>query len=354
MTQKLSIKLDLVEQSRLSEIDFDNLQFGKAFSDHMFIVDYDNGEWGTPVIKPFGAISYNPSMVSLHYGQSIFEGLKAFKNEDGDIMMFRPEEHSKRLNQSAARMCMPEIPEEIFLEGLYKLLELDRAWVPEESNSSLYIRPLYFACDEALGVSPSNKYSFIIFTSPVSAYYDGDVKVTIENDFVRSAEGGVGFAKTAGNYAASLYPALKAKEKGFDQIIWTDAKEHKYIEEAGTMNIMFEINGKIVTPETSTSILSGITRKSIIALAEKWGIPIEVRKVSVEEVYKAYKNGTLTDAFGTGTAATISHITSIGINDEIMILPEVSSRGFSNKAKEYLSNLKIGKADDYMGWMKKV
>ena len=268
--------------------------------------------------------------------------------------MFRPEEHSRRINQSAIRMCMPELPEEIFTQGLYKLLEIDSAWVPKDSNSSLYIRPLYFASDEALGVSPSNKYTFIIFTSPVSAYYDGDVKVIIENEYVRAAEGGVGFAKTAGNYAASLYPALKAKEKGYDQIIWTDAKEHKYIEEAGTMNIMFEIGGTIVTPEASTSILSGITRKSVIALAEKWGIPTEVRKVSVSEIHEAYKKGMLTDAFGTGTAATISHITSIGINNEIMTLPKVSGRGFSNKAKEYLSNLKIGKADDYMGWMKKV
>jgi branched-chain amino acid aminotransferase len=258
------------------------------------------------------------------------------------------------MNISAERICMPEIPEELFLEGLYALLEVDKEWIPQSTDSSLYIRPVMFATDEALGVAPCKNYTFIIMTCPVSSYYDGAVKVVIEREFVRAAEGGIGYTKTAGNYAASLYPALQAQKKGYDQLLWTDAKEHKYIEEAGTMNVMFEIDGKIITPQTTSSILSGITRKSIIDLAKKWGITIEERKVSIEEIREAYKAGKLNDAFGTGTAATINHISVISLDDEDMTLPPLEDRGFSNKAKDYLSKLKIGLADDYMGWMKKL
>jgi branched-chain amino acid aminotransferase len=354
MTTSLHISLEKVAKSRISETDFDNLKFGKTFSDHMFVVDYANGGWGEAKIMPFQKLSFNPSMAVLHYGQSVFEGLKAFKNEAGEVLMFRPEEHAKRLNASAERLCMPTLPEEIFLEGLYALLELDKNWIPQKENSSLYIRPIMFSTDEALGVAPCKNYTFIIMTGPVSSYYDGDVKVVIEKEFVRAAEGGVGFTKTSGNYAASLYPALQAQKKGYDQLLWTDAKEHKYIEEAGTMNVMFEIDGKIITPMTTTSILSGITRKSIVDLAKKWGIQIEERRVSIDELQEAYKNGKLNDAFGTGTAATISHISVIALDGEEMILPAVEQRGFSNKAKDYLSKLKIGKAEDYMSWMKKL
>lgn len=354
MTTNLNISLEKVERSRLSEIDFSNLKFGKSFSDHMFVVNFADGKWGEPSIIPFQKLSFNPSMAVLHYGQTIFEGLKAFKNENGEVFLFRPEEHARRLNISAKRICIPELPEELFLEGLYTLLEVDKAWVPQDKNSSLYIRPVLFATDEALGVAPSKTYSFIIMTSPVSAYYDGDVKVIIEQDFVRSAEGGLGYTKTGGNYAASLYPALQAQKKGYDQLLWTDAKEHKYIEEAGTMNVMFEIDGKIITPEITSSILDGITRKSIIDLAKKWGVSIEQRRVSVAELKEAHEAGKLNDAFGTGTAATISHIAVIGLDGVDMVLPPVAERGFSNKAKDYLSKLKIGEAQDYMGWMKKL
>lgn len=354
MSTKLNISLERVEKSRLSETDFDNLKFGKSFSDHMFVVEYADGVWGEPKIIPFQKLSFNPSMAVLHYGQTVFEGLKAYKNEAGETLIFRPEEHAKRLNVSAERICMPSLPEEIFLEGLYALLEVDKEWIPKKENSSLYIRPVMFATDEALGVAPCKNYTFIIMTCPVSAYYDGAVKVVIEQEYVRAAEGGIGFTKTAGNYAASLYPALQAQKKGYDQLLWTDAKEHKYIEEAGTMNVMFEIDGHIVTPSTTTSILDGITRKSILELALKWGVKIEERKVSVQEIKDAYKAGKLNDAFGTGTAATISHIALIGLDGEDMILPSIDERTFSNKAKEYLSDLKIGKAQDYMGWMKKL
>ncbi len=354
MTTNLNISVEKVAKSRLEETDFDSLKFGKSFSDHMFVVDYAEGEWKDARIVPFQKLSFNPSMAALHYGQTIFEGLKAFKSKEGDTLVFRPEEHARRLNISADRLCMPELPEELFLQGLYTLLEIDKDWIPKKENSSLYIRPLMFATDEALGVAACKNYTFIIMTCPVSAYYEGAVKVVIEKEYVRAAEGGIGFTKTAGNYAASLYPALKAQKKGYDQLLWTDAKEHKYIEEAGTMNVMFEINGKIITPKTTSSILSGITRKSIIDLAKKWGISIEERRVSIEELQEAYKKGTLNDAFGTGTAATISHISLIGIDGIDMILPPVEERGFSNKAKDYLSKLKIGEAQDYMNWMKKI
>jgi branched-chain amino acid aminotransferase len=353
MAAGININLEKIKESRLSEIDFENLSFGKSFSDHMLVVNYADGKWGQPQIKPFQKLSFNPSMAVLHYGQTVFEGLKAFKNADGEVLVFRPEEHAKRMNISAERVCIPELPEEIFLEGLYALLEIDNSWIPEGSNRSLYIRPVLFATDEALGVAPCKNYSFIIITSPVGAYYEGAVKVVIEQDYVRAAEGGIGYTKTAGNYAGSLYPALQAQKKGYDQLLWTDAREHKYIEEAGTMNVMFEIDGKLVTPKTTSSILDGITRKSVIDLAKKWGVSIEERRVSVEEIVEAYKAGKLTDAFGTGTAATISHISVIGLAGEDMILPPVEGRGFSNKAKDYLSNLKIGNAQDYMGWMKK-
>ena len=354
MTTNLNISVEKVAKSRLSETDFGSLKFGKSISDHMFVVHYADGVWSEPKIIPFQKLSFNPSMAALHYGQTIFEGLKAFRSVKGDTLLFRPEEHAKRMNVSAARLCMPEIPEELFLEGLYALLEVDNAWIPREANSSLYIRPLMFATDEALGVAACKNYTFIIMTCPVSAYYDGAVKVVIEKEYVRAAEGGIGFTKTAGNYAASLYPAVQAQKKGYDQLLWTDAKEHKYIEEAGTMNVMFEIDGKIITPQTTTSILDGITRKSIIDLAKKWGITIEERRVSIQELKEAYDAGKLNDAFGTGTAATISHISSIGLDGEDMVLPSIDERGFSNKAKDYLSKLKIGEAQDYMNWMKKI
>lgn len=354
MTTSLNINLERVKESKLASTDFGSLEFGKSFSDHMFVVNYSEGKWQEPKIMPFQALSFNPSMASLHYGQTIFEGLKAFKNGSEDVFMFRPEEHSRRLNDSAKRLCMPELPEAIFLEGIYALIDVDKEWIPKDSGSSLYIRPVMFATDQALGVAPSQNYTFVIMTCPVGSYYDGAVKVVIEEEYVRASEGGVGFTKSGGNYAASLFPAMEAQKKGYDQLLWTDSKEHKYIEEAGTMNVMFEIDGKIITPKTTSSILSGITRKSIVDLAKKWGIEIEERRVTIEEILEAHKSGKLTDAFGTGTAATISHISAIGYRGNDMELPAVESRGFSNKAKEYLSNLKIGEAQDYMGWMKQL
>jgi branched-chain amino acid aminotransferase len=354
MSDKLHIGLEKVAKSKIASVNFDELKFGKVFSDHMFVVDYSNGSWGQARIIPFDKMKFNPSLVVFHYGQAVFEGLKAYINKQDEILLFRPELHAQRLNASAERLCMPVLPETIFLEGLYALLAVDKQWIPRQENSSLYVRPLMIATDETLGVAPSKNYTFIIMTCPVSTYYEGSVKVIVEKEYVRAAEGGVGFAKTAGNYAASLYPALLAQQKGYDQLLWTDAKEHKYIEESGTMNVMFEIDGKIITPQTTSSILSGITRRSVVDLAKKWGVPLEERRVSIQEIKEAYQSGKLTDAFGTGTAATISHIAAINLDGEDIILPAPEKRGFSNKAKDYLSQLKIGKTQDDMGWMKKI
>lgn len=354
MAKNTEIAIQRTTKSRINEIDFTKLVFGRQFSDHMFIVDYADGEWKTPQIMPFQDLQFNPSMFSIHYGQSIFEGLKAYRFADDSINVFRPEEHAKRFNISAERMCMPEVPEELFLSGLKALLNVDSEWVPKEKGCSLYIRPVMFATDQFLGVAPSQTYKFIIFTSPVSSYYSGQVKVLVEEEYVRAAEGGTGYVKVAGNYAASLLPAKKALEKGYNQILWTDCKEHKYIEECGTMNVMFQLNDTIVTPALSTSILSGITRKSVIELAKKWGYKIEERKVSVEEIVEAHKNNTLNDAFGSGTAATITHISHIGYRGTDFDIPTNKPREFSKKAEEYLTKLKTGESEDYMNWMQKM
>jgi branched-chain amino acid aminotransferase len=354
MAAAINIAVEKITKSKIDTIDFSNLPIGKFQSDHMFEMDYINGEWTDLKIVPYHNLSFPPTMAVLHYAQSVFEGLKAYRTVDGEIKLFRPEQHAARINHSAARMCMPEVPEEIFLEALHQLIKIDKDWVPEDLSSSLYVRPFLFATDEALGVIPSQTYKFIIFTCPVGAYYAEPVKVKIETEFTRAAQGGTGNVKAAGNYSASLLPAKKALAEGYQQILWTDGKEHKYIEEAGTMNIMFQIGDTIVTPELTSSILGGITRKSVIALAKKWGVNIEERRISVDELIEAHEKGQLKDAFGTGTAVTIHHIISITQNGAEMTLPPVEERKFSNKAKEYLRSLKIGEAEDYMNWMVKL
>lgn len=352
MKTQTQIKIQKTAKSRINNIDFDKLVFGKEFSDHMFMVDYANGAWGTPEILPFQDLAFNPTLFAIHYGQSIFEGLKAYRYEDGSINVFRPEEHAKRLNISAERICMPEIPEQLFLDGLQTLLEIDKEWIPKDKGKSLYIRPVMFATDQVLGVAPSQTYKFIILTSPVDAYYSGDVKVLVEEEYVRAAEGGTGFVKVAGNYAASLLPAKKALAKGYNQILWTDCKEHKYIEECGTMNVMFQIGDTIVTPQLSTSILSGITRKSILELAKHWGYKTEERKISIDEIVEAHAKNQLNDAFGTGTAATITHISHIGYKGTDYNIPADKTREFSMRVQEYFTKLKHGEVEDFMNWMR--
>ncbi|HTF80505.1 MAG TPA: branched-chain amino acid aminotransferase, partial [Cytophagales bacterium] len=349
-----SIVIEKSERSNIGKVDFKNLGFGKVFTDHLFEVDYVDGQWQTPKVVPFHNLSLHPATSFIHYGQTIFEGLKAFKDAQGDILVFRPKSNWERMNKSAERVCMPAIPEELFIGGLDALLKTDQSWFPQDAGTSMYIRPFMFSLDAEIRVRPSDSYKFMIIISPSGAYYSEPVKVTVEKHYVRASNGGLGFAKTAANYAASLLPAKKAVEKGYHQLIWTDSAEHKYIEEAGTMNFMFVIDGKLITPQLSDSILAGVTRDSIIQLARDLGVTVEERKVSVEEVISALKNGKLQDAFGAGTAATVSHIIQIAEDGVNYDLPPVENRDFSNKVADLLNNIKLGKAADPHNWIHKI
>jgi len=348
----ISIKISKTQQSRINEVDWDNLPFGKVFSDHMLVMDYRDGAWQEPEIMPFGPLSLHPATSAIHYGQSIFEGMKAYRADNGDVMIFRPDMNEKRFAESCERMCMPVLPEGMFTELISRTVDVDREWVPKKEGYSLYIRPFLFATDDFIGIKPSDNYKFVIFTCPVGAYYSQPVNVKIEEYYTRAAEGGVGRAKTAGNYAASLYPAKLAQKDGFHQLVWTDAKEHKFIEESGTMNIVFEIDGKLITPsEDSDTILRGVTKRSVVEIAEHWGVTVEERKVTVAEIVEKAREGKLTDAFGAGTAATIAPIAKIGFRDELFELPPLDTRETSNKIKKYLTDLKSGKIEDEFNWM---
>ena len=346
-----SISVEKCAESAVSSVDWDNLPFGRIFTDHMLVMDYASGEWGNPKIIPFQAIPMHPAMSAIHYGQSIFEGLKAYKHKDGRLSIFRPQMNAKRFNESAVRMCMPEVPENLFVEAIRKLVEIDSSWVPNKPGYSLYIRPYMFATDHWVGIKPSETYKFMILLSPVGNYYSEPVRVKIENYYTRAAQGGVGRAKAAGNYGASLFPAKQAQDQSFHQLVWTDAAEHKYIEESGTMNIVFQINDTLITPsEEQDTILRGITKRSILELAAEWGINVEERKVSVQEIISALQNGTLQDAFGAGTAATLAQIDIIGYQDEVFKLPPMESRVLSNRIKNHLDALKVGEVEDTFGW----
>ncbi|MFM6975938.1 MAG: branched-chain amino acid aminotransferase [Sphingobacteriaceae bacterium] len=350
MIDILDIKVTRTAESRLAATDFENLAFGGVFTDHMFTADFEDGEWKNFQILPYGNIEISPAASSLHYGQAIFEGIKAYKQANGKIAIFRPAKNLERFNISANRMAMPAVPEDVFMQGLEQLIELDRNWVPAKEGYSLYIRPVMFATDAVLGVHASAKYKFIILTCPVGAYYAKPLKVKVETHYARAIEGGVGYAKTAGNYAASLLPTAMAQKEGFDQLIWTDAKEHAYIEESGTTNVMFVINDTLITPATRDTILDGVTRHTILDLARSWGMKVEERRVSIAEVISAAKNGTLKEAFGAGTAATIAQIAQITYQEETFILPDPEKREFSNKALNALRDIRYGLAPDSFGW----
>lgn len=352
MNSTLEIQIDKIPASKWAKTDFNNLAFGQNMSDHMFIADFEGGEWKDLRIVPYAPLALNPANATLHYGQSVFEGLKAHKNDQGEVLLFRADANQKRLNDSAKRMCIPEVPEEIFMEGLRKLIEIDRDWIPNKSGFSLYIRPFIFATDDYLGIRPSARYKFMIFTCPVGHYYGKPVTVKVETFYSRAIEGGTGFAKAAGNYAGSLYPALLAQRQGFDQLLWTDGKTHQFIEESGTMNVMFIINGKLITAPTSTgTILKGITRDSVLTLAREMEIEVEERFLSVSELKEALENNTLQEAFGTGTAATIAHISLINVDEKDYTLPEKPGYAFSNQVLEILENLKYGRELDRYGWI---
>lgn len=353
--QELTVKVTRTQNSRLNQVDWGNLPFGKVFSDHMLVMDYKNGAWQDAEIVPFGPIQMHPAMSAIHYGQSIFEGLKANRTESGEIVIFRADMNAHRFKESCQRMCMAEMPEDMFVELTKKLVEVDEAWIPKTEGYSLYIRPFLFATDEFIGIKPSETYRFMIFTCPVGAYYSEPVNIKIEEFYTRASVGGVGRAKTAGNYAASLFPARLGQQKGYHQLLWTDGKTHQYVEESGTMNIMFVIDGKLVTPsEDSDTILRGITKRSVVEVAKSWGMEVEERQVSVEEIVKAHQESRLTEAFGAGTAATIAHVAKIGYRDTDLVLPPVESRTFSLKVHKYLDDLKAGLVEDTHGWLIKI
>jgi branched-chain amino acid aminotransferase len=348
----ISIKINKTQQSRIDQCDFENIEFGKIFSDHMFKVDYLNGAWQEPEIIPYGPILMAPSISALHYGQAIFEGMKAFKSPNGDALLFRPMDNIIRLNESAIRMGMPEIPVELFLEGLKTLVSLEKDWIPTKDGSALYLRPFMFATDDFVGVRPSVNYSFIIFCCPVNSYYPKPIKVMVEENFVRASDGMAGFAKAAGNYGISMLPTIEAKKKGYDQIIWTDGRTHEYVEESGTTNLFFIINDETVwTPTLDGNILRGVTRDSCIQLLKQRGLKIEERKITVKEVLAAAESGTLTDCFGTGTAAIIAKIAAIGYKGKDYILPEAENRVISNWIYSTMYGIQTGKVKDDFNWV---
>lgn len=343
------IKIRKTNQSRIQEVDFENLEFGKYISDHMLVVDY-NGEWQQPHIVPFANLSLSPATLALHYGQTVFEGMKAFYMNDGRINIFRPDKHYDRFVKSLERMCMAVPPREVFMEGLMKLVETDKAWVPQQPGASLYLRPFIYASEAKFGIKISDEYRFVIFTGPVPDLYAKPIKVKVETNYIRAAKGGTGFAKCGGNYGGAYYPTKLARQQGYDQVLWTDAKENKFIEESGMMNVMFVINDTLLTPPLSDSILDGVTRDSLLTIANDLGYRPEERPVSTDELEKAFRNKTITEAFGAGTAAVVAPIQTIHINGIDFHLPEYSQESFLNKIKQKLEKIRTGQEDDVYGW----
>lgn len=346
----LQIKTTKTSRPRLAETDFNNLPFGKIYTDHMFVADFEDGEWKNFEIMPYGEIQMSPAISALHYGQAIFEGMKAYRLPNGEISVFRANKNLERFNISADRMAMPTLPEEIFMQAVSSLIALDKGWVPSQENYSLYLRPVMFATDTSLGVRASDTYKFVLLATPTGPYYNKALKVKIETKYTRANEGGVGYAKTAGNYARSLYPFAQAQKEGFDQLIWTDSATHNYVEESGAANLMFVIDGKIVTAAVGETILNGITRDTLIALAKNKGIEVEERKVSVAEIIEGIKNGSLTEAFAVGTAATVTQIGEIGFEGELYKLSDVSERTISTSLAKELNDIRYGLTDDEFGW----
>jgi branched-chain amino acid aminotransferase len=352
-TQTTKIEIIKAATSKINEVDFEKLSFGAVFTDHLFECDFKNGEWQKPVIKPYQPFVLDPSARVFHYGQAIFEGMKAYKDENNAIWLFRPDENYKRFNNSAVRMAMPEVPEEVFMNGLNQLLQLDEAWVKKGKGNALYIRPFMIATGTGVIANPSDDYKFMIILSPVSAYYAGEVKVLIAEHFSRAANGGIGAAKAAGNYAAQFYPTNLANKEGFQQVIWTDDATHTKLEEAGTMNVFFRINDTLLTAPISERILDGVTRKTLIDLAKSEGINVVIRPVLVSELVEASKNGTLQEIFGAGTAAVVSPISGYSYQDVYYELPKIEN-SVALQLKDKLTNIQNKLEEDSFGWTVKV
>ncbi|MFZ5989574.1 MAG: branched-chain amino acid aminotransferase [Bacillota bacterium] len=334
--------------------DPNNLGFGQYFTDHMFIMDYTEGKgWHDPRIVPYAPLELDPSTMVFHYGQAIFEGLKAYKTQDGRILLFRPGKNMERVNISNDRLCIPPIDVDFAVEATKALVALEKDWIPEAEGTSLYIRPFIISTDPYLGVRPSLTYKFIIILSPVGAYYKegiNPVKIYVESKYVRAVKGGIGYSKTPGNYAASLKAQMEAKDKGYTQVLWLDGVEKKYVEEVGTMNVFFKINGEVVTPSLEGSILAGITRASTIELLESMGIKVNERKISIQDIYDAHAKGTLEEAFGTGTAAVISPVGELNWNEKIIKINEGKIGELSAKIYDTITGIQNGKLEDKFGW----
>ncbi|MEM6720379.1 MAG: branched-chain amino acid aminotransferase [Bacteroidota bacterium] len=345
----IDIKISKVSESKIQNVDFNNLAFGKVFTDHMFECDFVDGTWRNPEIKPYQPLTIDPSARVFHYGQAVFEGMKAFKDDNDQVWLFRPEDNFNRINKSSHRMAIPEFPKEFFFEGLTKLLQIDKDWIQKGKGNSMYVRPFVIATEPAISASPSSTYKFMIICSPAQSYYAGEVKVLFAEKFSRAADGGVGYAKAAGNYGAQFYPTSLAHAKGYQQIIWTDASTHEYLEEAGTMNIFFRVGDKLLTAPTNDRILDGITRKSVIQLAKDHGILIEVRRVSVAEIKEAANNGSLKEIFGAGTAAVINPIAGFEHAGDEFDLPKQED-SYASFFKEKLMNIQYNISEDIHGW----
>jgi branched-chain amino acid aminotransferase len=347
------IEIISASNSKINSVDFENLTFGNVFTDHMLICDFKDGSWQKPVIQPYAPFTIDPSAKVFHYGQAIFEGMKAYKDDQDEVWLFRPDENFHRFNKSAVRMAMPEVPENIFIDGLKTIIDLERNWVKKGIGNTLYIRPFMIAVGSGVIAQPSSQYRFMIILSPAKSYYSGEVKVIIAEHYSRAANGGIGAAKAAGNYSAQFYPTKLANDKGFQQIIWTDDATHTKLEEAGTMNVFFRINDTLLTAPTSERILDGVTRKSLIDLAKREGLDIQIRSVLVEELVNAAKDGSLKEIFGAGTAAVISPISSFSYQDTEYVLPKIEAT-FAKQLKEKLTDIQYNKAEDTFGWTVKV
>lgn len=344
-------KISLTERSKLNDISLENIPFGKHFTDHMLEVDYENGEWQMPEIKPYQPLMVDPSLAVFHYGQAIFEGIKAYKNADGTVQIFRPLDNLKRFNLSAQRMQMPEVPEEIFMEGLRILIDIDKEWVPGMKDHSLYIRPFMISTDAAIGVRPSQRYKFLIILSPTGPYYSAPMRIYAEEKYVRAVAGGVGYAKAAGNYGAALHPSAEAIKQGYDQVLWMDAYEHKYVQECGTMNVFFIIGNKVITPGLEEgTILAGVTRDSVITVLKEMGWIVEERPLSIDEITEAHKTGELKEVFGTGTAVTIALVKELKYKDYQMQF-DVESWKTAPAVKNKIDAIRYGIEPDMYNWI---
>lgn len=346
------IKINKTTRSNLDKLDFNNIPLGRSFTDHLFVCDYRDGKWQNPRIEPMDNISIHPAAMALHYGQAIFEGMKATLSKDGKPLLFRPEQNAKRLNFSAERLGMPTISEDLFLEGLFKLVGLDAKWIPPMEGSALYIRPFMFADEGFIGMRAATSYKFMIICSPSGPLYSEPIKLYAETKYIRAAEGGTGAAKAAGNYAAAVLPTEKAKAKGYNQVLWLDAVHHRYIQEVGTMNIFFKINGRFVTPNLDGSILAGITRDSVIALLRDKGYEVEERPITIDEIIESSENGTLEEGFGTGTAVFIARIESIGYKDKNIRVSKETP--VADWVTDTMNAIRSGSMPDKFGWMNEV